>query len=101
MNDFERFVVRCRDCIFYTKPHIEFRDGTKKFFDSENEIEFVPADVGMNVGGTCVGIATYCATHDREDPEDNQKIVVFRRTNDFCSYGRRKKGENNIKEVKE
>lgn len=91
MNDSERFVVRCRDCIFYKRPHIQYNDGTKIFFDDEKEIEFVTADVGTNVGGMCVGIKTYCTAHDREDPEDNEEIVVFRNTNDYCSYGRREK----------
>lgn len=82
-------LVRCKDCKWYEKPHIKYNDGTRKHFDSESEIEFVTADIGINVGGRCIGHKTYCTAHDRENPDDYEELVIFRNTDDFCSYGER------------
>ena len=86
-------LVHCKDCKWYTKPHIKYNNGKKKYFDSEAEIEYVTADIGMNVGGKCAGHKTYCVAHNREDPDDYEELVIFRRTDDFCSYGKRRDNE--------
>lgn len=85
----ESSIVYCKECKWYEKPHIKYNDGTKKYFDSEAEIEIVTADIGTNVGGQCIGHKTYCTAHDRENPEDYEELVIFRNTDDYCSYGER------------
>lgn len=84
-------VVRCKDCRWYDPPHIQYRDGTRK--DVEENYPHVTVDVGINVGGRCVhhpGIKTYCLSHDRENPEDYEDIVIFRNPDDYCSCGERR-----------
>lgn len=83
-------IIYCKDCKWYTRPHIEFNDGTKKYFDNEKDMPMVTIDVGMLVGGQCIGHKTYCTAHNREDPDDYENLVIFRSTNDFCSYAVRK-----------
>lgn len=83
-------VVRCRECRWYDPPHILHNDGTRT--DVEDDAPMVTADVGINCGGQCIwhiGLKTYCLNHDREDPEDTPNIVMFRKPQDFCSYGER------------
>ena len=86
-------LVRCAECKWYTKPHIKYNNGKKKYFDSEAEIEYVTTDTGINVGGKCAGHKTFCVAHDRVNPDDYAELVIFRRTDDYCSYGKRRENE--------
>lgn len=81
--------VMCKDCRWYTRPHISYNDGTKQYFDTEKEMPLITSDIGTFVGGQCIGHKTYCTAHDREDPDDYEELVVFRNTDDWCSYGER------------
>ena len=66
-------LVRCGECKWYEPRHIE-----------EN---------GIECAGQCIwhiGLKTYCDAHDRENPEDRPKMIIFREPTDFCSYGERK-----------
>lgn len=79
-------VVRCKDCKWYDPPHIEYNDGSREDYPTR----FVTIDEGINIGGKCTNKkSVYCCNHDREDPEDQQEIVIFRSPEDFCSYGER------------
>jgi hypothetical protein len=79
-------VVRCKDCIYYHKPHVEKKDGTECDI-SEVPEEFKPipnmcnSDFGFNVGGKCEYDNSYA-------PYDDDK-TVFRQPEDYCSRGRR------------
>lgn len=82
-------VVRCKDCKWYDPPHIEHNDGKRT--DVEDDATFVPISVGINVGGKCMNtLREYCLNHDREDPNDYERLVKFRERMDFCSDGERK-----------
>lgn len=84
-------VVRCNDCKWYEPAHILHDDGSKTYVD-ENA-PWVTADVGVNVGGQCIdhsGLKISCVNHNREDPEDYENIVIFRRPNEYCSCGERR-----------
>ena len=35
----------------------------------------------------------YCCNHDREDPDDYERLVKFRNRMDYCSDGERKDDE--------
>ena len=83
-------VVRCKDCIWYHKAHVECNDGTEK-----DESEFpdeafgilgrkcgVTIAYGINVGGAC----------------ENKRLFIndkyqFRNPDGYCSYGEREEGE--------
>ena len=83
-------LVMCGECKWYDKPHIKYNDGTRK--DVEEDELWVTSDVGINVGGRCknhIDLKIYCLNHNREDPEDYQRLVIFRHPTDFCSYGER------------
>ena len=85
-------VVRCRDCKWYEPRNILHADGTRTYVDEDSAP--VTADVGINCAGRCIhhtGLKIYCVNHDRENPEDEQNIVIFRSPDDFCSYGERKR----------
>ena len=85
-------VVRCKECKWYDPPHILYKDGTRK--NVEKDELTVTADVGINCGGKCMAHGkTYCTNHDREDPEDEPNIVIFRNPMDYCSYGERRTDE--------
>lgn len=85
-------IVRCKDCKWYEPPHILHDDGTKTYVDDGSL--FVPASVGINVGGKCMNtLREYCLNHDREDPNDYECLVKFRERMDFCSDGERKEDE--------
>ena len=81
-------VVRCKDCRWYDCPHIEHNDGTRTDYPTES----VTIDVGINCGGTCVNPfpKTYCLNHERENPDDLERLVIYRNPTDFCSLGERK-----------
>lgn len=82
-------VVRCKDCKWYDPPHIDHNDGTRT--DVEDDASFVPSSVGINVGGKCMNtLREYCCNHDREDPDDYERLVKFRNRMDYCSDGERK-----------
>lgn len=72
-------VVRCEDCIYYHKEHVECPDGSEKDFSEFPKEAFgtlgigVTAEYGINVGGQC---------ELEEEP-------VFREPNDFCSRGKK------------
>ena len=83
-------IVRCKECRWYDPPHILHKDGTRT--DVDEGSPWVTVDVGINCGGQCIhhiGLKTYCVNHDRENPDDNESIVIFRSPDDFCSYGER------------
>lgn len=85
-------VVRCKDCKWYDPPHIDHGDGKRT--DVEDDAPFVPLSVGINVGGKCMNtLREYCCNHDREDPDDYERLVKFRNRMDFCSDGERKGDE--------
>jgi len=66
-------LVRCGECKWYVPRHIE-----------EN---------GIECAGQCIwhiGLKTYCDAHDRENPEDRPRMIIFREPTDFCSYGERR-----------
>lgn len=81
-------VVRCKDCVYYHKPHVQRKDGTECDI-SEVPDEYKPwpltnlctGDYGINVGGKCEYDNSYA-------PYDDDK-TVFRQPDDFCSRGRR------------
>ena len=84
-------VVRCKECKWYDPPHIKHNDGRRT--DVDEDAPFVTISVGINVAGQCIhhsGLKIYCLNHDREDMDDNEDIVIFRKPNDFCSYGEKK-----------
>lgn len=69
-------LVRCGECKWYEPRHIE-----------EN---------GIECAGQCIwhiGLKTYCDAHDRENPEDRPRMIIFREPTDFCSYGERRADE--------
>ena len=83
-------IVRCKECKWYDSPHILHKDGTRT--DVDEDAPWVTADVGINCGGQCIhhiDLKTYCVNHDRENPDDYERIVIFRKPDDFCSYGER------------
>ena len=83
-------IVRCKECKWYDPPHILHKDGTRT--DVDEDAPWVTVDVGINCGGQCIhhiDLKTYCVNHDRENPDDNERIVIFRKPDDFCSYGER------------
>lgn len=87
-------IVTCKECKWYDPPHIKYNDGTRK--DVEEDELWVTSDVGINCGGKCIyhiGLKIYCDAHDREDPEDKPNIIIFRKPDDFCSYGERRTDE--------
>lgn len=84
-------VVRCKDCKWYDSPHIQHNDGSRT--DVDENAPLVTSNVGINCGGQCIyhiGLKIHCIRHDREDPDDNQEIIIFRHPNDFCSYGEKR-----------
>ena len=80
-------VVRCKDCVYYHKAHIERKDGTECDI-SEVPEEFIPvpgmcnSDYGINVGGKC--------EYDNIEMPYVEDKSVFRGENDFCSRGKKK-----------
>lgn len=84
-------VVYCKDCKWYEPAHILHDDGSKTYVDENAPL--VTADVGINVGGQCIdhsGLKISCVNHNREDLEDYEEIVIFRRPNEYCSCGERR-----------
>lgn len=78
-GEFSIDLVRCGECAWYEPRHIE-----------EN---------GIECAGQCIwhiGLKTYCDAHDREDPEDRPRIIIFREPTDFCSYGERRADDEDI-----
>lgn len=80
-------VVRCRDCVFWQKPHVRLPDGTTRDYlpgeiDTLIGIPGVTADVGINVGSYCDGYwaKDYVADGRRE----------WKNENDYCSRGKRR-----------
>lgn len=85
-------VVRCKDCKWYDPPHIDHGGGKRT--DVEDGDPPVPLSVGINVGGKCMNtLREYCCNHDREDPDDYERLVKFRNRMDYCSDGERKDDE--------
>ena len=87
-------VVRCRECKWYEPRNILHADGTRTYVNEDAEM--VTANVGINCAGRCIhhtGLKIYCVNHDRENPEDEQNIIIFRSPDDFCSYGERRTDE--------
>lgn len=85
-------VVRCKDCKWYDPPHIDHGGGKRT--DVEDDSPHVPLSVGINVGGRCMNtLREYCCNHDREDPDDYERLVKFRNRMDYCSDGERKDDE--------
>lgn len=86
-------VVRCKDCKWYDPPHINHGGGKRT--DVEDDSPLVPLSVGINVGGRCMNtLREYCCNHDREDPDDYERLVKFRNRMDYCSDGERKDDEH-------
>ena len=86
--------IYCKECKWYDPPHIKYNDGSRK--DVEEDELWVTSDVGINVGGTCknyIDLKIHCLNHNREDPEDEPNIIIFRKPTDFCSYGERRTDE--------
>lgn len=82
-------VVRCEECKWYDPPHIDHGGGKRT--DVEDGDPLVPLSVGINVGGRCMNtLREYCCNHDREDPDDYERLVKFRNRMDYCSDGERK-----------
>lgn len=82
-------VVRCKDCKWYDPPHIDHGGGKRT--DVEDDYPSVPLSVGINCGGKCMNtLREYCCNHDREDPDDYERLVKFRNRMDYCSDGERK-----------
>lgn len=82
-------VVRCKDCKWYDPPHIDHGGGKRT--DVEDDSPHVPLSVGINVSGRCINtLREYCCNHDREDPDDYERLVKFRNRMDYCSDGERK-----------
>jgi hypothetical protein len=84
-------LVRCKECRWYDPPHILHKGGTRT--DVDEGSPWVTVDVGINCGGQCIhhiDLKTYCVNHDRENPDDDERIVIFRSPDDFCSYGVKK-----------
>ena len=85
-------VVRCKDCKWYDPPHIDHGGGKRT--DVEDDSPLVPLSVGINVGGRCMNtLREYCCNHDREDPDDYERLVKFRNRMDYCSDGERRNDE--------
>lgn len=85
-------VVRCKDCKWYDPPHIDHGGGKRT--DVEDDYPHVPLSVGINVSGRCMNtLREYCCNHDREDPDDYERLVKFRNRMDYCSDGERKDDE--------
>ena len=85
-------VVRCKDCKWYDPPHIDHGGGKRT--DVEDDSPHVPLSVGINVSGRCMNtLREYCCNHDREDPDDYERLVKFRNRMDYCSDGERKDDE--------
>ena len=85
-------VVRCKDCKWYDPPHIDHGGGKRT--DVEDDYPSVPLSVGINCGGKCMNtLREYCCNHDREDPDDYERLVKFRNRMDYCSDGERKDDE--------
>ena len=85
-------VVRCKDCKWYDPPHIDHGGGKRT--DVEDDYPHVPLSVGINVSGRCINtLREYCCNHDREDPDDYERLVKFRNRMDYCSDGERKDDE--------
>lgn len=85
-------VVRCKDCKWYDPPHIDHGGGKRT--DVEDDSPHVPLSVGINVSGRCINtLREYCCNHDREDPDDYERLVKFRNRMDYCSDGERKDDE--------
>lgn len=85
-------VVRCKDCKWYDPPHIDHGGGKRT--DVADDAPSVPLSVGINVGGKCMNtLREYCCNHDRENPDDYERLVKFRNRMDYCSDGERKDDE--------
>ena len=85
-------VVRCKDCKWYDPPHIDHGGGKRT--DVEDDSPHVPLSVGINVSGRCINtLREYCCNHDREDPDDYERLVKFRNRMDYCSDGERRDDE--------
>lgn len=85
-------VVRCKDCKWYDPPHIDHGGGKRT--DVEDDFPHVSLSVGINVSGRCVNtLREYCCNHNREDPDDYERLVKFRNRMDYCSDGERRDDE--------
>jgi hypothetical protein len=79
-------VVRCKDCLYYHKPHVLCYDGTEKDYSEFPPEAFVTigwgvnGDYGINIGGKCEKEKNAGYRVDKS---------VFRQPGDFCSYGER------------
>jgi len=92
-------LVRCKDCRWYDPPHIVTDDGFRVnvsgIFPTETELRATFTDATY-VGGRCdcPRFKVYCTAHNREDPEDCEDIVVFRRPDEYCSMGEREEADS-------
>ncbi len=80
-------VVRCKDCAYYHKRHVEkdgkeysYDDMPKEAFDGPSGM-FVTLDYGINVSGKC-----------ERDVNAGYEVdkIVYREENDFCSKAERR-----------
>lgn len=91
-------VVRCRDCRWYDPPHIVTDDGFRVnvsgIFPTETELRATFTGATY-VGGRCdcPRFKVYCTAHNREAPEDCEDIVVFRKPDEYCSFGEREEAD--------
>lgn len=79
-------VVRCKDCIYFQPEFILTNDGERRPY-TEQEIKngkVVSMDVGINCGSRC----------ERFGYWEENKIPVWFDENDFCSYGKRRKEDD-------
>lgn len=79
-------VVRCEKCWYYHKPHVLCDDGTEKDYSEFPKEAFgiaglVNGKYGINIGGKCEREKNCGYAEDKS---------VFRKPDDFCSYGERR-----------
>ena len=87
-----RYVVHCRDCIYWQRPQIKLDDGSYIDYDVENYesllgVEMVTIDVGVNMDSIC----------QRYDRFHANPYPYFVQADDFCSHGYKKEVSSNDK----
>lgn len=84
--------VYCRECIYFVPEQVHKNDGTVR--DCKPGELFVPLSEGMVVGAHC-GRFDSVVTHGYRYGEPSvDKTLVWTRTDDFCSRGRKREEED-------
>ena len=81
-------VKRCKDCVYFQPDFVKTNNGERRPYTEEEKnspLGMVTGDVGINCGSRC----------ERFDYWEDNRFPVWFQENDYCSYFKKKRTEEN------